>query len=269
MKKWIIPAICAVCVVFLLVISLTGHCGKLYSSIGSTYNRFLFIPAKSAHFNITFKSPYTGGLQLIDEKGNPLSNDKYTVSVDGKKTGPSFYVEKSRKVQVAIRCSKTLSPGKHYIRVRGGGPLVTHVYFKHHLNPLAVWLSWILTLMAVAALVWFAIFRKIFYPQFRSVQKIFFVPNQQPLIVKMKGARMVVISADKKSQHFWDALIKGPIVYKVHPAFLSPIILTPSRGGRVLVKGDSSAYKVFPNPMPAIGTAAIDNLQLNIHITIN
>lgn len=269
MKKWIIPAICAVCAIFLVATSLTSHKGKAYTSIGSTYNRFLFIPAKSAHFNINFKSPYTGSLTLIDEKGNPLSAEKYTVYVDGNRSNPNFSVKNTRRTHVAIRCSKAVSPGKQYIRVKGGGPLVTHVYFKHHLNPLVVWLSWLITLFSVVALAWFMVFRRVFYPQFRSSQKIFYVPDQQPLIVKMTGARMVVISSEKRRQSFWDALIKGTVIYKVHPAFTSPITLTPVRGGKALVKGDSSVYRIMPNPMPAIGSAAIDNVQSKIHITIN
>ena len=206
---------------------------------------------------------------MIDENGKALSADKYTVFVDGKKSGPSFSVSNARRTHVAIRCSKAVSPGKQYIRVKGGGPLVTHVYFKHHLNPLVVWISWIMSLFAVVALVWFLIFRRVFYPQFRSSQKIFYVPNQAPLIVKMTGARMVVISSQVKRQSFIDALIKGPVVYKAHPAFTAPITLTPVRGGKILVKGDSSIYRTLPNPMPLVGSATMDNLQSKIHITIN
>lgn len=269
MKKWIIPTICAVCALFLLLTLLTSNKGKMYTSIGSTYNKFLFIPAKSAHFNITFKSAYTGSLTLIDENGNALPANKYTIYVDGKKSGPSFFVNNAKRTNVAIRCSKAVSPGKQYIRVKGGGPLVTHVYFKHHLNPLVVWLSWIMSLFSVVALVWFVILRRIFYPQFRSIQKAFFVPNMPPLVVKMTGARMVVISSQIKRQTFIDALIKGPVVYKVHPAFEEPISMMPVRGNKVLVKGDSSAYRIQPNPMPGIGSATIDNIKSNIHITIN
>ena len=269
MKKWIIPTICAICALFLIGTSFSGHKGKNYTSIGKTYNGFLFIPAKSAHFPITFKSSYTGPLTLIDENGKALSGDKYTVFVDGKKTGPTFSVRNAKKTHVAIRCSKALSPGKHYIRVQGGGPLVTHLYFKHHLNPLVVWLSWIISLFSVVALVWFIVFRRVFYPQFKSSKKVFYVPNQPPLIVKLTGARMVVISSQVKRQSFIDALIKGPVVYMVHPAFVDPITLTPVRGGNVLVKGDSSVYRIMPNPMPRIGSAKVDNIKSNIHITIN
>lgn len=269
MKKWIIPIICALCAIFLIVTTFSGHKGAAYVSIGSTYNKFLFFPAKSAHFTISFKSPYTGNLTLIDDKGNTLPSSKYTISVDGRRTGSSFSVKDKLLVRVAIRCSATVSPGKHYIRVRGGGPLVTHVYFKHHLNPLFVWLSWIITLFAVVCLAWFLILRRIFYPQFTSCQKTFFIPNQQPVIIKFKGVRMVVISSEPKRQNIWDALIKGQVIYKTHPAFTTPIAFLPSRGKRILVKADNATYRISPNPMPYIGSATIENLKSNIHITIN
>ncbi len=268
MKKWIIPAICIVCAIFLLVTSISSHKGVTYTSIGTTYNKFLFFPAKSAHFTIPFKSPFTGTLTLIDDKGNTLPSSKYTIYVNGKKTGSSFSVKDQMVVRVGIRCTSTVSPGKQYVQVKGGGPLVTHVYFRHHLNPLLAWISWISTAFAVISLLWFLIFRRIFYPQFKSCQKSFFIPNQAPLIVKLTGARMVVISSEHKKQGFWDTLIKGPIIYKVHPIFTSPIALRPSRGN-VLVKADSSTYRVSPNPMPRIGSATIDNIHSNIHITIN
>ena len=269
MKKWIIPAICAVSILFLLATSFSGHKGAAYTSIGVTHNKFLFIPAKSAHFNVTFRNPYTGTLTLIDEDGKSLSSKKYTITVDGRNTGPSFSVKDKQLVRISIRCTKAVSPGKQYIRVKGGGPLVTHVYFKHHLNPLAVWLSWTISLLAVVSLVWFLVLRRMFYPQFKSCQKTIFVPNQVPLSIKLTGARMVVISSEKKKQSIWEELLKGPVVYKVHPSFISPIVLSPVKGGRILAKVDSSIYRVSPNPMPRIGTAAIDNVQTNVHITIN
>lgn len=269
MKKWIIPAICAICAIFLLVTCISSHKGVTYTSIGTTYNKFLFFPEKSANFTIAFKSPYTGNLTLIDDKGNPLPGSKYTVKVDGKQTGPSFSVKSKRLVHVSIRCTNAVSPGKQYVQVRGGGPLVTHVYFRHHLNPLLAWLSWIVTVLAVVSLLWFLVFRRMFYPQFRSCQKTFIIPNQAPLIVKLTGARMVVISSERKKQGFWDSLIKGPVVYKSHPEFTSPITMRPAKGRRVLLKVDNSTYRISPNPIPGIGTATLDNIRSNMQITIN
>ena len=269
MKKWIIPIICAVSALFLILTCFSSHGGVQYTSIGKTYNKFMFFPAKSANFTISFRSPYTGSLTLIDDKGRPLSDDKYTIEVDGKKTGATFSVKEKRIVKVSIRCSKTVSPGKQYVQVKGGGPLVTHVYFTHHLNPLFVWISWVITILAVVALVWFLILRRAFYPQFKSCQKTFFIPNQAPLVVKLTGARLVVISSETKKQSFWDSLIKGPVLYKSHPAFSEPISMRPLRGGRIMVKANSSVYKIAPNPIPRIGSASIDDLRMNKHITIN
>ena len=268
MKKWIIPAICAVSLIILVLVFIPSRNGVTYNNIGTTYNKFLFFPEKRAHFTIRFKSPYSGSLTLIDDKGTPLPSSKYAITVDGKNSGPSFSVKEKRTVHVAIRCTKSVSPGKQYIQVKGGGPLVTHVYFRHHLNPLVVWISWFLTALAIVSLLWFLVLRRLFYPQFKSCQKTFLIPNQAPLLVKLTSARMVVISAEQQKQDFWDALIKGPVVYKVHPAFTSPISMRPLRGN-VLVKVDSSIYRVSPNPMPRIGTASIDNIRSNMHMTIN
>lgn len=230
MKKWIIAAICSASALFLLLTSLTSHEGVTYTSIGTTYNEFLFFSEKSARFTISFKSPYSGILTLIDDKGKVLADNKYTIEIDGKKSGPSFIVKEKKAVHVAIRCKKSVTPGKQYVQVEGGGPLVTHVYFKHHLNPLFVWVSWIVMALAVVSLLWFIVLRRVFYPQFKSCRKTFMIPNQAPLQVKMTGARMVVISSVYRKQSFWDALVKGPIVYKVHPEFTSQIIMRPVRG---------------------------------------
>jgi hypothetical protein len=90
-----------------------------------------------------------------------------------------------------------------------------------------------------------------------------------PLIVKMTGVRMVVISSQPKKQSFIDALIKGPIAYKVHPAFTEPISMAPVRGNKVLVKGDSRVYRIHPNPMPGIGAAVITDVRKNLKINVN
>ena len=267
--KWIILTICVVSAVYLFMTSVWNHKGVTYISIGTTYNKFWIIPEKSAHFTIPFKSSYTGTLTLIDDKGHALPASKYTIRVGGKNSGPSFSVNKKRLVNVSIRCTDAVSFGNQYIQVRGGGPLVTHVYFTHLLNPLLAWTLWAVSALAIISLLWFIVFRRMYFPKFKSCQKTFFIPNQAPLIVKMTGARMVVISSKSKKQGFWGTLIKGPVVYKSHPAFTSPITMRPVKGRKILLKVDSSTYRVSPNPMPVIGTATIDDISSNMHITIN
>lgn len=267
MKKWIIPAICAVCALILLILNVGIGPKGPYVSCGDTYNKFLFIPAKSANFTIRFKSPFSGSLTLIDEKGNPLQSSKYFISVDGKPTGASFRVNGTRAVNVSIRCSTDLRAGRKYIRVQGGGPLITHIFFTHHMNPLFYWLSWLLSALAIVSLVWFIGVRRYIYPQFQTITKQFIIPGQAPLVVKMGGARMVVISDKPHKDTFWDTLVKGPVLYKTHPAFHTSITLLPRKKG-ILVKTDFTKYIVSENPIPRIGACEIIEIINNLKITV-
>lgn len=83
----------------------------------------------------------------------------------------------------------------------------------------------------------------------------------------MGEARMVVISDKPHKDSFWNALIKGPVLYKTHPAFHTPITLLPRKKG-VLVKTDYSKYKVSVNPIPRIGACEIIDSINNLKITI-
>lgn len=123
-----------------------------------------------------------------------FKNNKYTIEVDGRKSGASFSVHNKRIVYVAIKCSGLVEPGKQYVQVRGGGPLVTHVYFTHHLNPLLVGITWIAIFLVIVVLLWYILLRRIIYPQFGNCQKTIIIHNQSPIILKMKGKRMIVIS---------------------------------------------------------------------------
>ena len=267
MKKWTIPAICAVSALVLILLNFGIGPKGPYVSCGDTYNKFLFIPAKSANFTIRFKSPFSGRLTLIDEEGRPLESSKYHISVDGKPVGASFKGNGSRAVNVSIRCSTDLRAGRKYIRVQGGGPLITHIFFTHHMNPLLYWLSWLLSALSIVCLVWYVGVRRYIYPQFKTVNKTFIIPGQAPLVVKMRGARMVVISDQSQKDSFWDALIKGPVLYKTHPAFHTPITLLPRRNG-VLVKTDLTKYNVSVNPIPRIGACEIIDIINHLKITV-
>jgi len=267
MKKWIIPVICAVSALVLIILNVGIGPQGPYVSCGDTYNKFLFIPAKSANFTIRFKSPFSGGLTLIDEKGRPLESNKYHISIDGKPAGASFKGNGTRSVKVSIRCSTDLRAGRKYIRVQGGGPLVTHIFFTHHMNPLLYWLSWLLSVLSIVCLIWYIGVRRYVYPQFKTVNKMFNISGYAPLVVKMSGARMVVISDKPQKDSFWNALIKGPVLYKTHPAFHTPIILLPRRNG-VLIKTDLSHYHVSVNPIPRIGACEIIDIINNLKITV-
>lgn len=91
-----------------------------------------------------------------------------------------------------------------------------------------------------------------------------------PLILRFKGARMVVVAASySKKQSAWNRFWTGKILYKTHPAFVAPIIFKPSEGSRVLAKVQVGTYQVTPNPMPGIGSAIIIDIKKNLKINVN
>lgn len=136
-------------------------------------------------------------------------------------------------------------------------------------NPLKVAVLSIAAFIIALVLLWFIIFRKIFYPKFGSIQKTFIIPNATPLIVKFKGARQVVISAKhNKRQSLWNRFWTGKIIYKTHPAFNTPISFKPMRERQILTN-TLNDYIVSPNPMPGIGSATIINKANNQKIIVN
>ena len=91
-----------------------------------------------------------------------------------------------------------------------------------------------------------------------------------PLIVKFKGARLVIVSATpQKKQSLWNRFWTGKVMYKIHPAFTAPIAFKPSKGKRILTKHPIGAYQVMPNPIPYVGTATITDIAKNVKINVN
>lgn len=149
-------------------------------------------------------------------------------------------------------------------------PITWRVRYTHPMNPLKLGLAWLIGLLLAAFLIWMLFLRPLFYPRFGSIQKTFNVPGMAPLIVRFKGARMVVVAAShQKKQSGWNRFWTGKILYKTHPAFVSPITFKPSRGRRVLARVQVGTYQVMPNPMPGVGTATIIDTKKNLKINVN
>ena len=138
------------------------------------------------------------------------------------------------------------------------------------LIPMKVFSMWLGILTLALLLLWFLFFRPIVYPRFGSIQKTFNIPGMAPLIIRFKGARMVVLAASHpKKQSTWNRFWTGKILYKTHPAFVAPIVFKPSKGRRVLSKVQAGSYQVMPNPMPGVGAATIIDIKKNLKINVN
>lgn len=241
-----------------------------YVEIGDSYCDCGPIPAKYASFTVGFKSNYTGRLTLIDKSGRQLSNSDYTVLLDGKQVGTSFNAPGKRLIRISIRGNSSKVNGRNFVRVEGGGPFVSYYYFRHHANPFVYYMIWLLTAIVFVLILWYVFLQKQFYPRFKSMHKTFIMPNQAPVMLKLKGYREAVISPNPVKQPLMDKLIKGPILYKVAPGIASPIRLKPvGKGREILVIADSAKYMCNPNPIKGFVPAQIKDIQNDYIININ
>ena len=136
-------------------------------------------------------------------------------------------------------------------------------------NPLATVLFWICVAILFGLVLWLTILQRYFYPRFRAINKTMIIPNQAPISIHFRGARMVVIDKDRHKQSWWNKLWTGKIIYKQHPAITSPIILKPtSKGSKISFKAaNPSNYTCAPNPIalqPSRVTDILNKQQITI-----
>lgn len=225
---------------------------------------------------------------LVDKKGEnimSLSSQSLTLSINGKELkGDSFELTPGiSNLTMSIIGGENTKDGLYYGRIElipsnldncsiNCRPEVYKwkMSFSQKWNPLKLCLAWLLAILLSVFLLWMFVLKPIFYPRFSSIQKTFNVPGMAPLIVKFKGARMVVVAAShQKKQTGWNRFWTGKILYKTHPAFVSPITFKPSRGRRVLARVQVGTYQVMPNPMPGVGAATIIDIKKNLKINVN
>lgn len=263
----------------------------------SYYDAFLFVPAKSTPLRSVFKvdfseqakvegSSATMAVYLVDRKGeNRVSPSKLGLSllINGVESESIILTPDMSEVVIEIVGQPDTKDGIYYGRIQLTPSRLDNCTinnsedifkwkfdFDQKLNPLMLALLILLVIFVTVSVFFKFVFYPLRYPRFGSIQKSFNIPGMAPLIVKFKGARGVVVSAmPVKKQSGWNRFWTGKVIYKIHPAFVTPIEFLPSRGKRVLVKTQAGAYRVNPNPMPGIGAATIIDVKKNLKINVN
>lgn len=228
-------------------------------------------------------------IEFVDKEGNPIPDNELEITIDGiviKDNTFKVYSTETEK-EVKFRYLPKAESGNHqgYIKLLSykldryedkelnGAPTEVmrwDLSFNKCMNPLAKVLMWICILMLALLLIWLLILRPILYPRFGSIQKTFNIPGMAPLIIRFKGARMVVLAASHpKKQSTWNRFWTGKILYKTHPAFVAPIVFKPKGGHQILSKIQAGTYQVMPNPMPGVGAATIIDIKKNLKINVN
>jgi len=289
-------------ILFLITIVCMTSCKKEGNvSFGTVeyYPNFAWVDSKTTPVTKTFDFDFSqdakddnsyAELQFVDNEGKPISTNVMQVKIDGKEIADNKFRVNSDETSKDL--TFTFSPNAEDGKYQGYLKLISHkldrldsqpltpgqqveafqwtLKYEKRMNPLTKAIMWFLIVLLALFIIWFFLLRPIVYPTFGSIQKTFNVPKMAPLIVKFKGARMVVLAASHpKKQGRVKSFLKGKIIYKTHPAFVSPIIFKPTRGRKVLARVQAGTYQVLPNPMPGIGSASIIDIKKNLKINVN
>lgn len=265
--------------------------GQYNAGEAETYSSFLFkgkdIDKVQANLGAIFNEQakkQKGSLNVSLDIPSEI-NHKCKMYYNGKSIGNSFVIKASDTNSIlTMEIPHSVAAKAYVIGMKGEAKgletinaednlsYISSIYFRHNVcwHPMKVFLMWFGILTLAVLLLWFFFFRPIVYPRFGSIQKTFNIPGMAPLIIKFKGARMVVLATSHpKKQSVWNSFWTGKIIYKTHPAFVVPIVFKPSRGRRVLSKVQAGSYQVMPNPMPGVGSATIIDIKKNLKINVN
>ena len=146
--------------------------------------------------------------------------------------------------------------------------LCWQINYVKKMNPLAKIILWCSILIFAAFVAWILFFKPLFYPRFRAIKKTLVIPNQAPIVIRFKGARLVVIDSTRHKQSWWNRFWTGKIIYKQNHSITSPITLKPTANGKkVLFVANTAHYTCNPNPIDMHPATIIDRIN-NQQITI-
>lgn len=268
--------------ILILLASLMSSCKNDAITFGTVeyYPKFLWKDASITPVQKTFDFDFSedarndknsyAEFQFVDNDGKPISPSELIVYVNGERLKNNiFRVNSDEETKtLSFEFAPDVKKGKHqgYLKLINhnldrldsqeltpGQPadvLQWTLRFDKGMNPVVKVLMWIGIVLVSGLLIWIILLRPIFFPRFRAIRKNIIIPNQAPINIRFKGARMVVIDNVKHKQNVLNKVFTGKIIYKYHPAINSTITLIPSNKGRkVLFKASPTSYTCTPNPI--------------------
>ena len=265
----------------------------------SHYDDFWFVSGdiKPVHqkINFDFSEDATANkntfaeFAFVDCKGNIINPQEMVIKVNGIELKENSFriTPNDKEIDIEIYFPKDVKNGKKqgFLRLtnhnlhrlnnnectnQAADAFQWTIYNDKNVNPLKLALIWFFAIILASFLLWMIVLKRLFYPVFGTIQKTFNVPGMAPLIINFRGARIIEIAASHpKKQSLWNRFWTGKIIYKTHPAFITPITFKPSRGRRILARVMPNSYQVTPNPIPGVGPGKIIDIQKNLTININ
>lgn len=136
-------------------------------------------------------------------------------------------------------------------------------------NPWARALLVIGIILVAAALLWFLVLKRFFFPTFRGVSQLK-VTEPVFAVKKLKGVRRVVIAnkLPQKKQSALGKLFKGKIVYFINPSFLQSIITAEPDGRAVRLQTAQNVLCIPLNKLPRGAETELEETDTNLKMKI-
>lgn len=226
--------------------------------------------------------------QFVDNDGKSIPTSEMQVKVDGVTADNNTFrvYSNTDSAKLEFTFSPDAKAGKH----QGYLKLINHkldrldsqqltagqkvdvfqwtLNYDRRMNPLAKVLMWILIVVFSLALLWIFVVRRFVFPTFRAIRKTLIMPNQAPVVIQFKGARMVVLDSAKHNQSFWNKFWTGKIIFKQVPSLKAPITFKPrAKGKKILFISKSTSYTCSPNPID-LRPSTIKDMICNQQFTI-
>lgn len=227
--------------------------------------------------------------QFVDNNGNPIQTSEMQVKVDGVCAESNIFRinSKTDSVKLEFTFSPNATAGKH----QGYLKLINHkldrldsqelspegtidvfqwtLNYDKRMNPLAFTLMVVGLIIFAVILLWLAFLKRIFYPQFRAINKSVIIPNDVPITLHFKGKRMIVIDNKQHKQGFWNRFWTGEIQYIKNSSITAKITFKPTRRrNQIIFISKATNYVCTPNPIglqPSTVKDKINNYNININ----
>lgn len=139
---------------------------------------------------------------------------------------------------------------------------------RHVMNPLAEGLMWFGIMVLAALILWFVVFKRLFFPVFRVTRLQLTGPEPYLSQLKLKGCRQCILSANPKKQSLLNKVFVGEIKYEVNPLWTAPVVVEPRDKKSVRIRPDKNTYSTDANLLKANEDHVIVNEMTKAKTTV-
>lgn len=184
--------------------------------------------------------------------GQPISN------------GSTIHLVPQQPAVLEVKFNHDAATGKRYfslipasvdgINIINGQPLEKYegtslrTEYKVDWNPLFTLLFWLLVALLAALVLWFVALKRIFFPTIKVSRVQLTGPAPYFAQKRMRGARQVVLTSNRRSQNVFSRLFTGKIIFVKAEHFSPELTILPSGSKKMVrLRSEGNAWDVSPS----------------------